>query len=162
MSEHERTVAIRALGMDDLEQALQFVWEVYARTEAHARDDEAVQDFLSKIDFEYCAVRVGDGQLRLWGAFSEEKLIGVCAFLGLNRVYLLYVDPRAQGQGVATRLLKRAVFDSKRHDDTLPRLIVEAPDTAVGFFGKQGFVPIGEPTEDCGVWYTVMELTPES
>ena len=162
MSEQKSPMDIRALGTDELEQALQFVWEVYARTEAHARDDEAVQDFLSKIDYEYCAVRVGDGQLRLWGAFREDKLIGICAFLGLNRVYLLYVDPRAQGQGVATRLLKRAVFDSKRHDDALPRLIVEAPDTAVDFFGKQGFVPLGDPVEDGGVWYTVMELRPEA
>lgn len=162
MDEKQMPVAIRPLGMDDLEQALQFVWEVYARTEAHTRDDEAVQDFLSKIDFEYCAVRVGEGELRLWGAFSEDKLIGVCAFLGLNRVHLLYVDPRAQGQGVATRLLKRAVFDSKRHDDELPNVIVEAPDTAVGFFGKQGFTPVSEPVEDAGVWYTVMELKPQA
>ncbi len=162
MNQKEIPVEIRALGTEELEQALQFVWEVYARTEAHARSDEAIQDFLSKIDFEYSALRMGEGRLRFWGAFSEGKLLGVCAFSGLNRVHLLYVDPRAQGQGLATRLLKRAVFDSKRHDDNLPRIMVEAPDTAVGFFGKLGFVPLGRPEEDCGVLYTVMELRPEA
>ena len=157
----KQQVNIRALSAEELEQALQFVWEVYARTEAHLRTDDAIQDFLSKIDFEYAAVRMGEGQLRFWGAFLEDKLIGVCAFQGLSHIYLLYVDPRAQGKGVATRLLKRAVFDSKRHDDSLPRITVEAPDTASAFFAAKGFTPMGQPEEDGGVLYYPMQLTPD-
>ena len=157
--EKEQTV-IRVLGAEELEQALQFVWEVYARTEAHLRSDAAIQDFLSKIDFEYAAVRMGEGQLRFWGAFLEDKLIGVCAFQGLSHIYLLYVDPRAQGKGIATRLLKRAVFDSKRHDDDLPHITVEAPDTASAFFAAKGFTSMRQPEEDGGVLYYPMELKP--
>lgn len=166
MSNHEKEqqskVEIRALSSEELEQALHFVWEVYARTEAHLRSDEAVQDFLCKIDFEYAALRMGEGTLRFWGAYKDEKLIGVCAFRDLNQVYLLYVDPRAQGNGIATRLLKRAVFDSKRHDDDLPRILVEAPDIAVGFFARLGFKALTEPEKDCDVYYTTMELRAEA
>ncbi len=166
MEKHEKEqqakIEIRALGNEELEQALHFIWEVYARTEAHMRSDDAIQDFLCKIDFEYAALRMGEGVLRFWGAYMNEKLIGVCAFRGLGQVYLLYVDPRAQGNGVATRLLKRAVFDSKRHDDELARIVVEAPDIAVGFFAKLGFEALSKPEEDCGVDYTAMELKPEA
>ncbi len=160
MQSNTETVDIRALGTEDLEQALGFVWEVYARTEAHQRTDEAISDFAARTDLEYCAVRMGEGQLRMWGAFWQDKLIGVCAFQGLSQVYLLYVDPRAQGKGVATRLLKRAVFDSKRHDDALCRITVETPAEAAGFFERQGFQAVGRPVEDCGVRYSVMELRP--
>ena len=126
------------------------------------RNDDAIQDFLCKIDFEYAALRMGEGVLRFWGAYMGGNLIGVCAFRGLGQVYLLYVDPRAQGNGVATRLLKRAVFDSKRHDDELPHIVVEAPDIAVGFFAKLGFQALSDSEEDCGVDYTTMELRPEA
>lgn len=166
MDKHEKKqqskIEIRALGSEELEQALHFIWEVYARTEAHMRNDEAIQDFLCKIDFEYVVLRMGEGALRFWGAYMDENLIGVCVFRGLGQVYLLYVDPRAQGNGVATRLLKRAVFDSKRHNDELPRIVVEAPDIAVDFFAKLGFQTLSEPEEDCGVDYTTMELRPEA
>ena len=154
MKEYE----IRQLCAEELEPALNFIWEIFARTDAKARTDGAICDFERKVDLEYTAARFGEGELRFWGAFDGESLVGVCVFSGLFTIHVLTVDPRERGNGLGTKLLKRAVFDSKRHDDEIARIVVEAPDTMTGFFVKLGFAALSDPTQDEGVWYTPMAL----
>ena len=141
MKEYE----IRQLCAEELEPALNFIWEIFARTDAKARTDGAISDFERRVDLEYTAERFGEGELRFWGAFDGESLVGVCAFSGLFTVHLLTVDLRERGNGPGTKLLKRAVFDIKPHDDEIARIVVEAPDKLTGLFVKLGFTALPEP-----------------
>lgn len=155
--------SIRSLTPDELEEALAFVWAVFDQCEAAEHSDEGIADFWNRIDPEYATVRMGEGVLRFWGALDEqEQLAGVCCFRGLSHVELIYVRPDCQHQGLATRMLKRAIFDSKRHDDELPSITVEAPQYIAGFFAAIGFVEAGEGFMESGVHYFPMVLTPKS
>ncbi|NCB05855.1 MAG: GNAT family N-acetyltransferase [Clostridia bacterium] len=151
--------SIRQLTPDELEEALAFVWAVFDQCEASEHSEEGVSEFWNRIDPEYAAVRMGEGVLRFWGAFDEQELLaGVCCFRGLSHVELIYIRPDCQRQKLASRLLKRAIFDGKRHDDELPAITVDAPQYSAGFFAALGFEECGDGYEDCGIRYFPMSL----
>lgn len=122
-----------------LEEALALVWEVFSDCESENLSQEALDEFWERIDYEYMLQRAGDGEIRFWGAFDDDYLVGVCAMRDLSHVELLYVDSDYQRQGIATNLLKHAFIDCRELDETIRRVTVNATPYSRGFFLKQGF-----------------------
>ncbi len=122
-----------------LEEALALVWEVFSECEAEKLSQEALDEFWARIDYEYMLQRAGDGEIRFWGAFDDDYLVGVCAMRDLSHIELLYVDPAYHRQGIATNLLKHAFIDCKELDESLHRVTVNATEFSRAFFLKQGF-----------------------
>ena len=122
-----------------LEEALALVWEVFSDFESENLTQEALDEFWARIDYEYMLQRAGDGEIRFWGAFYDEYLLGFCAMRDLSHIELLYVDGEYHRQGIATNLLKHAFIDCKDLDETLHRVTVNATPYSRGFFLKQGF-----------------------
>ncbi len=122
-----------------LEEALALVWDVFSEYEAADLPQEALDEFWARIDYEYMLQRAGDGEIRFWGAFDDDYLVGVCAMRDLNHIELLYVDGAYHRQGIGTNLLKHAFIDCKELDETLHRVTVNATPYSRGFFLKQGF-----------------------
>ena len=94
---------------------------------------------------------------RVWGAFYGEDIVGMCILRNECHIDMLFVECDAQKKGVGSSLLKRAVMDARRADETFSRVTVNAFPTAVGFFEKMGFVPTGEKRCDDGITYTPMQ-----
>ncbi|MBQ7492271.1 MAG: GNAT family N-acetyltransferase [Clostridia bacterium] len=137
------------LPSEELEEALALVWEVFSDFESRELPQEALDEFWNRIDYEYMLHRMGDGELRFWGAYDAGELVGVCAVRDLRRIELLYVDGDYHRQGVATNLLKHALIDCRTLDDTVTRVTVNATPYSRGFFLKQGFRTVApEHTED--------------
>ena len=101
-----------------LEEALALVWEVFSDFESENLTQEALDEFWARIDYEYMLQRAGDGEIRFWGAFDDDYLVGVCAMRDLSHVELLYVDGAYHRQGIATNLLNDR-FPEGRHADSL-------------------------------------------
>lgn len=149
---------IGPLPLCHLEEGLALVWEVFSDCLAENLPQEALDDFWAGIDYEYMLQRVGDGELRFWGAFDGDWLVGVCALRQLRQVELLYVDTEYQRQGVATNLLKHAVLDARGLDESVTRITVSAPEGARGFFEKLGFAPAGPEQKENGQRWLPMAL----
>ena len=140
----EKNKAIRLLDASELQMAMDLAWKVFSEYQAPRLPDEAVEEMWATLDYEYMLHRYGDGSVRLWGAFDDGRMVGMCVIRGLSYLQLLYVDGEYQGQGVGTNLLKQAVLDCKKQDEWLDHLTVSAPITAAGFFEKLGFAATGD------------------
>jgi putative acetyltransferase len=83
---------------------------------------------------------------------------GFASLRGQDHIDLLYVDPQAAGQGVATALCD--ALEKLAGARGAAKLSVDASDTARGFFEKRGYQPLHRQTVDCfGEWLgnTAME-----
>lgn len=87
-------------------------------------------------DLEAFAKRLG-GQLSLI-ATLQGSAVGFASLAGGNKVDLLYVHPVAAGQGVGRMLID--ALEKLAIGRGAEKLIVDASDTACGFFEKRGYV----------------------
>lgn len=149
---------IRQLQGFELEEALALVWEVFSQFEAPGYSDEGIEEFWRFIDLEYMVMRTGEGSMTFWGAFEDDYLVGVCAFRGFNHISLLFVDPEYHRRGIATALVKKAVSDCKRIDESVDSITVNSSEYALPFYTAIGFEKTGELTEDNGIKYIPMKI----
>lgn len=108
-------------------------------TELTADDySEAQQEaWLSRLeDLEAFAQRLG-GQLTLIATLQGSP-VGFASLHGNNKIDLLYVHPVATGQGVGSMLAD--ALEKLAGARGAGQLIVDASDTARGFFEKRGYV----------------------
>jgi putative acetyltransferase len=86
------------------------------------------------------------------------EVAGFGSLRGQDHIDMLYVDPQAAGQGVASTLCDALEKLAGARGAT--KLSVYASDTARGFFEKRGYQPLHRQTVDCfGEWLgnTAME-----
>ena len=82
------------------------------------------------------AQRLG-GQLSLVGTLQGSP-VGFASLTGGGTIDLLYVHPAAAGQGVAAMLVD--ALEKLAANRGAAKLVVDASDTARGFFEKRGYV----------------------
>jgi putative acetyltransferase len=99
---------------------------------------EAQQEaWLSRLDdLEAFAKRLG-GQLTLIATLQGSP-VGFASLAGRDKIDLLYVHPVAAGQGVGNMLID--ALEKLAGARGAAKLIVDASDTARGFFDKRGYV----------------------
>jgi putative acetyltransferase len=86
------------------------------------------------------------------------EVAGFASLRGQDHIDMLYVDPQAAGQGIASTLCDALEKLAGARGAT--KLSVNASDTARGFFEKRGYQPLHRQTVDCfGEWLgnTAME-----
>jgi putative acetyltransferase len=129
--------SIEELTSDDYNEAQQAAWAALA-------DED-----------EFAARLAGDLTLV---ALLQGEIAGFASLRGQDHIGMLYVDPRAAGQGVATTLCD--ALEKLVGVRGATKLSVDASDTARGFFEKRGYQPLHRQTVDCfGEWLgnTAME-----
>ena len=90
------------------------------------------------------------GQLTLVAAIDGETA-GFVSLRGANQIDMLFVDPDAMGQGVATTLVD--ALEKLAAARGVNQLKVDASDTAEPFFASRGYVPQQRNTIEIeGVW----------
>ncbi len=110
--------SIEALTADDYTEAQQEAW-------ASAADDEAA--FGRKLATQLTLV-----------ATMEGSLVGFASLAGKDKIDMLYVHPAAAGQGVGAMLVD--ALEKLAGSRGTAKLVVDASDSARGFFEKRGYV----------------------
>jgi putative acetyltransferase len=110
--------SIEELTSDDYTEAQQEAW-------ASAADD--ADDFREKLS----------GQLTLV-ATLEGSPVGFASLEGKDKIDMLYVHPAATGQGVGAMLVD--ALEKLASSRGAARLVVDASDSARGFFERRGYV----------------------
>jgi putative acetyltransferase len=80
-------------------------------------------------------------------ALLNGEVAGFASLRGEDHIGMLYVDPPAAGQGVATTLCDALEKLAGARGAT--KLSVDASDTARAFFEKRGYQPLHRQTVDC-------------
>jgi putative acetyltransferase len=120
-------------------------------------DVDQIAAWTSKADDEAAfAARLG-GQLTLV-ATIEGEVAGFASLADKDRIDMLYVHPDALGQGVARTLLD--ALEKLASARGARRMMVEASDTAEGFFAARGYSAQQRSTiEIDGVWLANTTMT---
>lgn len=149
---------IRQLRSSELMEALDLAWDVFQESAAKDCTKEGIEEFWQSIDHEYMLSRTGDGACRVWGAFADGQLVGMCVIKEPCHVEMLFVETSAQRHKIGSSLLKRAVMDARCADETVMRVTVNSFCSARGFFEKMGFKPMGDETDEDGIPGIPMEI----
>jgi putative acetyltransferase len=129
--------SIEELTSADYNEAQQAAWAALA-------DEDAFAERLAS-DLTLVALLHGD-------------VAGFASLRGQDHIGMLYIDPQAAGQGVASTLCDALEKLADARGAT--KLSVDASDTARGFFERRGYQPLHRQTVDCfGEWLgnTAME-----
>ncbi|MFT3909051.1 MAG: GNAT family N-acetyltransferase [Ferruginibacter sp.] len=113
--------------------------------------EEALLDGSSKFSK---ILATNNGNDFMFGAFSNDTLIGICGFIQQGRsktnhhgeIVQMYVDPSFAGKGTGTTLLKHTIekaFENKAIDQVLLS-VVYSNEKAVATYKKIGFAEYGK------------------
>jgi ribosomal protein S18 acetylase RimI-like enzyme len=86
-------------------------------------------------------------------ALDGGRVVGCVLFhpegTGTGRLFQMAVEPDRQGTGLGTRLLRALEEEVARRG--FREITLHARDTAVGFYARLGYVPVGAPYVDFGI-----------
>ncbi len=101
---------IRKIEESEMEEALKLVWEVFLEFEAPDYTEEGIQEFRRCIDDkDWVSAR------DFYGAFQDNKVLGVIATKDLHHIALFFVDGRHHKQGIGRKLYDKV--DALNNDD---------------------------------------------
>lgn len=87
---------------EEMKDALNLVWRVFLEYEAPDYTEEGIKEFKKSIDdVNWVNAR------EFYGAFIEEKLVGVIATKDATHIALFFVDGKFQGQGIGKKLYNK-------------------------------------------------------
>jgi ribosomal protein S18 acetylase RimI-like enzyme len=95
----------------------------------------------------------------LIGAFEEEKMLGCCMLVTEEpasvRLRQMAVLNNLQGKGIGRALMQFA--ENIARDRGFKKITMHARKTAIGFYEKLGYRPIGEQFEEVTIPHYIME-----
>ena len=90
---------IRKVKKEELKDTVDLAWNVFLKFEAPDYSEEGIEEFRSSIyDPEFVS------KLEVYGAFEEDKIIGMIATRDVNHIAMYFVDEKYQGQGIGRKL----------------------------------------------------------
>lgn len=136
---------IKQLNNNEIENALSLAWKVFMEYEAPDYTQEGIDEFYKSIHDEKFL-----SMLSLYGAFSDDELVGVIATRSNGKhIALFFVDGKYHRQGIGKQLLK-AVQTSK--------MTVNSSPYAVSIYRKLGFESTDTERVVNGLRFTPMRL----
>lgn len=142
-----------------LRDALELVWEVFEKYEAPDYEEMGIATFRYFIEYHNMVEKIRQGEMRFWGCYLNNYLIGVVALRTGQHISLLFVRDRFHHLGVARKLVNVAVDAVSAAAPPIRAVTVNSSPYAVGFYKKLGFVPLGPEKRADGIRFTPMRLS---
>lgn len=139
---------MRVLNSSEYESALQLVWKVFQEYEAPEYPEQGVKSFYESIHAPQYVE-----QLKLYGAFDSNKLIGVLATRNNgNHIALFFILSEYHRKGIGRKLFERVCGDN-----ISGTLTVNSSPYAVEIYRKLGFKEMSSEQIEDGIRYTPMQ-----
>lgn len=146
------------INQDRLRDALELVWEVFEKYEAPDYEEMGIATFRHFIEYHNMVEKVHQGEMRFWGCYLNNYLIGVVALRTRQHISLLFVRDKFHRLGVARKLMNVAINAVVIENPQVRAVTVNSSPYAVGFYKKLGFVPLGPEQRADGIRFTSMRL----
>lgn len=140
-------MVIHKLSREQIEEALPLVWDVFCKYEAVDYPESGKTAF-------WQAIHSADylNMLTAYGAFDEDKLIGIIATRNEgSHIALFFVDGQYHRRGIGRKLFEASLTDNRNS-----RITVHSSEYAAEIYKKLGFVPEDELKEEGGIRYIPM------
>ena len=142
-----------------LRDALELVWEVFEKYGAPDYEEMGIATFRHFIEYHNMVEKVHQGEMRFWGCYLNNYLIGVVALRTGQHISLLFVRDKFHHLGVARKLINVAIDAVAMENPHIRAVTVNSSPYAVGFYEKMGFVPLGPEQKADGIRFTSMRLS---
>ena len=144
--------------MNEIDEALSLVWEVFLEFEAPKYSDEGIRTFENTIiKNEEFKKRIYSGDQIMFGAFHRNRLIGIVSISLGNHISLLFVHKDYHRKGVGTSLFEHLLIDLKNRD--VKKITVHSSRYGIPFYHKMGFKDLDVERIKNGIPHTPMEYT---
>lgn len=134
---------VQRLPRSDLKNALDLVWFVFQEFEAPDYADQGITEFRNFINLDSIYNRIDNNEIKFWGCYDNEALVGVIALLDKKHISLLFVQKEYHRQGIARQLFK-AVENQCKSNDNIKEITVNSSPYAASAYRRLGFADIGD------------------
>lgn len=148
---------IKKVDFNLIEDAFSLVMDVFMEFDAPDYSKQGVETFRNSIiESEEFKNRFKIGEQIMFGAFIDNKIIGIIAISVRNHISLLFVDKKYHRMGVATELFNTIIKELgfKKGD----KIKLNSSPYAIGFYSNIGFVSTDLCRTKDGIKYTPMEF----
>ena len=149
-------ITVRSVWRDEWDDAMALAWRTFMLFEASDYTPEGIKSFQDFITDTVLYRMFIMGEYQLFGAFEQNKIIGMISLRNRTHISLLFVDWKYHKLGVGRRLIEY-VGDYVLNEEGYSRMTVNAAPYAVGFYHKVGFYDTDEEETNDGIRYTPME-----
>ena len=139
---------VRRLSPEEIPAALELCWQVFLEFEAPEYPAEGVAAFRASLDD-----KERTRQLKFYGAFDGEKLVGVLCMRPPQHIGGFFVDAAYHRRGIG-----RHLFEAMRRDYQTQIFTVNSSPYAVEVYRHLGFVPTDTEQLTDGLRYTPMRF----
>lgn len=144
------------IGPDKLRGALDLVWETFMKYEAPDYGEMGIATFRHFVTYSNMVEKVNQGEMKFYGCYLNQYLIGVIALRTGQHISLLFVRGKFHHLGVATKLVEIVENEVLAQNPKIRAVTVNASPYAVGFYEKSGFVPLDKEQKANGIRFTPM------
>lgn len=148
-------ISIRPAYRGEWDDAMALAWRTFMQFEARDFTPEGVESFQDFITDTVLYRMFVLGSYQLFGAYDNNRMIGMLSLRGETHISLLFVDGNYHRMGIGRGLIdyvSRYVLTEEGHDS----ITVNAAPYATGFYHRMGFVDTSAEQACDGIRYTPM------
>jgi len=135
---------------------LKLVRDVHEEFEAYQYSAEGVREFQNFLEYANFKRLLDNSEMKMWGCFHNNNIIGTIATKGSNHISLLFVDKQYHRQGIA-RSLYRKVIEYYSKDENCSEITVNSSLYAVEAYKRLGFATTDTEQQKNGIRFVPMK-----
>lgn len=155
--ESEIVIQIKLIDKTELDKGFALIWDVFREFVAPDYTEEGIKTFYEQfIIGAKFRDKFNTGAEVMYGAYVEDKLVGVLSISQYNTVSCVFVAKEYHRRGVGTKLFSFVIERLKK--EGVKKIKLNASPYAVLFYHSLGFKDAGAKSSYKGIVYTPMEL----
>ena len=146
----------KKIPLEDLEEAILLIWNVFSEFEAPEYSNEGVEEFKKFIEYSSMKEKVESSKIFLSGCYDNNKLVGIIGYNSKLHINLLFVDKSYHRQGIAKILLGKMIDYCKSTNNAF-QITVNSSPYAHQIYIKLGFIDINTEQTVNGIRFYPMK-----
>ncbi len=149
-------ISIRSAYRGEWDDAMALAWRTFMQFEAKDYTPEGIESFQDFITDTVLYRMFVLGSYQLFGAYDNNRMIGMLSLRGETHISLLFVDEKYHRMGIGRGLIEyvsQYVLTEEGYDS----ITVNAAPYATGFYHRMGFVDTNVEQACDGIRYTPMK-----
>lgn len=148
---------IRMVNYKEIDTAFSLIWNTFSEFVASDYSPEGINTFRTEfIESKEFKERFYNGRQIMYGAYSDEILLGVISISDKGNISFLFVDKEYHRRGIASMLFNHLISILK--EKRIETITLKASPYALPFYHAMGFKDIDKQQDYKGISYTPMEL----
>lgn len=155
MEVSENFKVVPLLSIDEIHSAFTLAEKVFMEFEAPHFPRRGTESFLNFLWGDRMREMLDMGNMRVWGCYCGDELLGMMALRGGDHISLAFVRGEFHRRGIGKLLFSEVKKYASKHHALA--ITVNASDYGIPFYTAMGFVQTDMQTVSDGIIYTPMK-----